>query len=58
MMLRNSPQASFAGGPFMLRKGGPMTLRKTALAGPMSLRTGTVAAALLVSISIFGNSDQ
>ena len=43
MTLRKSLQASFAGGPSMLRKDGPMTLRKVPSSGPMSLRTGTLA---------------
>ena len=41
MTLRKIPHASLAGGPFMLRKGGPMTLRKMPSGGPMRLRTGT-----------------
>ena len=40
MRLRKIPHASLAGGPFMLRKGGPMTLRKMPSGGPMRLRTG------------------
>ena len=41
MRVRKTSQASIAGGPFMLRRGGPMTLRKISSTGPMTLRTGT-----------------